>query len=191
MMLEEKIANEFQRYFLSMMATSKENIFAHSDEIEVRKQIKNELYEFIGTLNEEQKEILSVQSSLIESVFRYRRDFYSTDDDIPYQDFLNGWIQSADFYGCMFINACAEYASPENPLHIQAAAHKEAVQAVLLARFQAAGFSQAEAMAALLFIGGEGLIVSAQTGGTQHIGRYGDLIRQAVAAHSILGDMVI
>ena len=57
-MLEEKIANEFQRYFLSMMATSKENIFAHSDEIEVRKQIKNELYELIGTLTEEQKEIL-------------------------------------------------------------------------------------------------------------------------------------
>lgn len=93
MMLEEKIANEFQRYFLSMMATSKENIFAHSDEIEVRKQIKNELYEFIGTLNEEQKEILSVQSSLIESVYRYRSDFYSA-DDIPYQDFLNGWMKS-------------------------------------------------------------------------------------------------
>lgn len=94
MMLEEKIANEFQRYFLSMMATSKENIFAHSDEIEARKQIKNELYEFIGTLNEEQKEILSVQSSLIESVFRYKRDFYLTDDDIPYQDFLKGWMKS-------------------------------------------------------------------------------------------------
>ena len=84
MMLEEKIANEFQRYFLSMMATSKENIFAHSDEIEVRKQIKNELYE----------EILSVQSSLIESVYRYRSDFYSADDDISCQDFLNGWMKS-------------------------------------------------------------------------------------------------
>ena len=84
MMLEEKIANEFQRYFLSMMATSKENIFAHSDEIEVRKQIKNELYEFIGTL----------QSSLIESVYRYRSDFYSADDDISCQDFLNGWMKS-------------------------------------------------------------------------------------------------
>lgn len=94
MMLEEKIANEFRRYFLSMMATSKENIFAHSDEIEVRKQIKNELYEFIGTLTEEQKEILSVQSSLIESVYRYRSDFYSADDDISYQDFLNGWMKS-------------------------------------------------------------------------------------------------
>ena len=94
MMLEEKIANEFQRYFLSMMATSKENIFAHSDEIEIRKQIKNELYEFIGTLNEEQKEILSVQSSLIESVYRYRSDFYSADDDISWQDFLNGWLKS-------------------------------------------------------------------------------------------------
>ena len=34
MMLEEKISNEFQRYFLSMMATSKDNIFAHSNEIE-------------------------------------------------------------------------------------------------------------------------------------------------------------
>ena len=94
MMLEEKNANEFQRYFLSMMATSKENIFAHSDEIEVRKQIKNELNEFIGTLNEEQKEILSVQSSLIESVYRYRSDFYSADDDISCQDFLNGWMKS-------------------------------------------------------------------------------------------------
>ena len=73
---------------------NKQNIFAHSDEIEVRKQIKNELYEFIGTLNEEQKEILSVQSSLIESVYRYRSDFYSADDDISCQDFLNGWIKS-------------------------------------------------------------------------------------------------
>ena len=94
MMLEEKIANEFQRYFLSMMATSRENIFAHSDEIEVKKKKKNELYEFIGTLNEEQKEILSVQSSLIESVYRYRSDFYSADDDISWQDFLNGWLKS-------------------------------------------------------------------------------------------------
>lgn len=40
MMLEEKISNEFQRYFLSMMATSKDNIFAHSNEIETKKQIK-------------------------------------------------------------------------------------------------------------------------------------------------------
>ena len=63
MMLEEKIANEFQRYFLSMMATSKENIFAHSDEIEVRKQIKNELYEFIGTLNEEQKKFFQCRAA--------------------------------------------------------------------------------------------------------------------------------
>ena len=90
----QDISQPFQRYFLSMMATSKENIFAHSDEIEVRKQIKNELYEFIGTLNEEQKEILSVQSSLIESVYRYRSDFYSADDDISCQDFLNGWMKS-------------------------------------------------------------------------------------------------
>ena len=43
MMLEEKISNEFQRYFLSMMATSKDNIFAHSNEIETKKQIKKEL----------------------------------------------------------------------------------------------------------------------------------------------------
>ena len=60
MMLEEKISNEFQRYFLSMMATSKDNIFAHSNEIETKKQIKKELYTFVETLDSEQKELLSV-----------------------------------------------------------------------------------------------------------------------------------
>ena len=62
--------------------------------IQAGEDIKNELYEFIDSLTEEQKEILSVQSSLIESVYRYRSDFYSADDDISCQDFLNGWMKS-------------------------------------------------------------------------------------------------
>ncbi len=99
-----------------------------------------------------------------------------------YLDFLRGWIESANFYGCMFINACAEYADVQNPLHQQAKAHKEAVKEILRARFQSAEFVQAQAMADLLFINGEGLIVCAQTLGSAAIDRDYALIEQAVNA---------
>lgn len=58
MMLEEKIANEFQRYFLSMMATSKENIFAHSDEIEKDREIRRkELLTMLTELSNQEEKI--------------------------------------------------------------------------------------------------------------------------------------
>ncbi|MGR6981976.1 TetR/AcrR family transcriptional regulator [Testudinibacter sp. P27/CKL/0425] len=99
---------------------------------------------------------------------------------VAYLAFLQNWIESADFYGCMFINACAEYSDAQNPLHQQAKAHKESVKNILLIRFQETGFRQAQTMADLLFIGGEGLIVSAQTLGSKALNTHYDLIRQAV-----------
>ena len=94
MMLEEKISNEFQRYFLSMMATSKDNIFAHSNEIETKKQIKKELYTFAETLDSEQKELLSVQNNLIESVYRFETDLPKRAEPVLYQDILKDWLKS-------------------------------------------------------------------------------------------------
>ena len=91
MMLEEKISNEFQRYFLSMMATSKDNIFAHSNEIETKKQIKKELYTFVDS---EQKELLSVQNNLIESVYRFETDLPKRAEPVLYQDILKDWLKS-------------------------------------------------------------------------------------------------
>lgn len=94
MMLEEKISNEFQRYFLSMMATSKDNIFAHSNEIETKKQIKKELYTFVETLDSEQKELLYVQNNLIESVYRFETDLTKRAEPVLYQDILKDWLKS-------------------------------------------------------------------------------------------------
>ncbi|MGR3806574.1 TetR/AcrR family transcriptional regulator [Pasteurella testudinis] len=93
---------------------------------------------------------------------------YSLQETVEgYLFFLRQWILSENFYGCMFINACAEYADPQMPAHQQAKEHKQAVQAVLLARLQQAGLQQAENLAELLFISGEGIIVSAQTLGKE------------------------
>lgn len=37
MRLEEKIKHEYRRFYLDMVKTSRENIFAHSNEIETKK----------------------------------------------------------------------------------------------------------------------------------------------------------
>ena len=42
MTLNEKVHYEYERFYLDMMRTSKENIFAHSDEIEAKKMLKNQ-----------------------------------------------------------------------------------------------------------------------------------------------------
>lgn len=95
-----------------------------------------------------------------------------------YLFFLQQWILSENFYGCLFINACAEYADPQSPAHQQAKTHKQAVQAVLLARLQQADFQQAENLAELLFISGEGIIVSAQTLGKDTVKQQLERIQQ-------------
>ncbi|ASK27998.1 TetR/AcrR family transcriptional regulator [Neisseria chenwenguii] len=98
-----------------------------------------------------------------------------------YLDFLNGWIRSPEFAGCLFINACAEYAASADAPHRQAAAHKQAVRTLLRERFQTAGFPRAAEMAELLYLGGEGLIVSAQTQGVADTETHSRLLAQAVA----------
>lgn len=40
MTLNEKVHYEYERFYLDMMRTSKENIFAHSDEIEAKKNVE-------------------------------------------------------------------------------------------------------------------------------------------------------
>jgi len=40
-------------------------------------------------------------------------------------DALGEWFRSADFHGCNFVNACAEYTQPNHPIHRAAAEHKQ------------------------------------------------------------------
>lgn len=109
-------------------------------------------------------------------------EYAEADTAAAYLDFLNRWINSDDFHGCLFVNACAEYAEPQNPLHLQAAAHKRQVRDILYGRLAAAGFIRSADMADLLFVGGEGLIVTAQTVGKEKMETHGRLLHSAVEA---------
>lgn len=68
-MLAEKINYEFQCFFLELTRTSRENIFAHSAEIEIKKRLREELISLAETIDEPKRESLLVQSNLLESAY--------------------------------------------------------------------------------------------------------------------------
>lgn len=79
MELNEKIKYEFQCFYLDQMRTSKENIFAHSEEIEVKKTLMKELILLSETLDKKKKEILILQPNLLESAYSFWKDVGSED----------------------------------------------------------------------------------------------------------------
>ena len=54
-------------------------------------------------------------------------------------DVLGEWFEAADFRGCIFINAAAEYGDRANPIHIAVAEHKRLVEAYIADLTAAAG----------------------------------------------------
>ena len=119
------------------------------------------------------------KEGLIEEVLKYRHQMFMT-QLIDYLDgfeikeaadvaryylaFLKGWTSSEGFYGCMFINACAEYSDAESSPHQIAKQHKTEVRQWLLAKFEQVGSENAKHKSDTLFVFGEGIIVAAQTG---------------------------
>lgn len=81
-----------------------------------------------------------------------------------YLGFLQDWVTSDNFYGCLFINACAEFSSNDTLPHTIAKNHKHEVRQFLLNKFEHASINNPQQVADTLFVLGEGIIVSAQTG---------------------------
>ena len=83
-----------------------------------------------------------------------------------YLDFIVDWTKSPDFYGCMFINVCGEYADPNSSPHQKSAAHKSQIRDFLRTRLSENGTDKdnAQKLADKVFLLGEGLIIAAQTG---------------------------
>lgn len=71
MNLTEKIEHEYRCFFLDMMRTSKENIFAHSEEIETKKKLALRLRELEKHFNAETVECLLLQENLLESAYQF------------------------------------------------------------------------------------------------------------------------
>ena len=77
-------------------------------------------------------------------------------------DLLGEWINSPEFKGCLFINASAEYAHHENPVHQAAAEHKLAFREMIANEAAAAGIADADALAGRLMLLVDGLVVTCQ-----------------------------
>lgn len=77
-------------------------------------------------------------------------------------DLLGEWINSPEFKGCLFINASAEYAHHENPVHQAAAEHKLAFREMIAGHAAAAGIADADELAGRLMLLVDGLVVTCQ-----------------------------
>lgn len=71
---QDRIRYEYDKFFMEMMSTSKENIFAKSKEIEEKKRIRDLLIQRSETYSEEQIIVFCGMNNISESAFRYFTD---------------------------------------------------------------------------------------------------------------------
>jgi AcrR family transcriptional regulator len=82
-------------------------------------------------------------------------------------DALEEWFSSEEFSGCMFINASAEFADADDPIHMVAAEHKHLVLRYLQELAVETGVAEPEELANELMLLMEGSIVMAYVAGDQ------------------------
>lgn len=73
-------------------------------------------------------------------------------------DVLHDWFTHPDFLGCQFINAAAEFPSPNDPIHQAAARHKEAFEQAITDMARDAGLKNPEDLAVKWMVLIEGAI---------------------------------
>ena len=98
-------------------------------------------------------------------------------------DALSDWFATEDFTGCMFINAAAEFAQAEDPIHRASREHKELGKDYLLELCKAAGARDPETLADGLCLLSEGAIVMAHVAGQKDAGQ-----RAKSAARTLIRD---
>jgi len=80
-------------------------------------------------------------------------------------DVLDEWFGERGFFGCMFTNAAAEYAAPQDPIHVAAGEHKHLILKYLRELAARAGATKPRELAAGLMLLAEGAIVMAHVAG--------------------------
>ncbi len=91
MMLRDKINYEFQCFFLDMMRTSKENIFAHSGEIEMKKKLLIQLQSLAENVEEDVREKLMLQNNLLESFYCFWKDVSRENEECNLEETMVEW----------------------------------------------------------------------------------------------------
>ena len=95
-------------------------------------------------------------------------------------DGLGEWFAQSNFTGCTFINASAEYAAQDDPIHALSAEHKRLTEAYIRELAEAAEAADPDALARSLMLLIEGATALAHVTGTS------DWARHARAAAEVL-----
>ena len=82
---------------------------------------------------------------------------------LAFFDTLTEWIQSESFYGCMFINASAEYPRQNDPVHVACASHKRLVIQFIEELLARGNFEHSYNLARQIALLADGAIVNAYT----------------------------
>lgn len=80
-------------------------------------------------------------------------------------DVLHEWFTDPDFRGCQFINAAAEFPSPRDPVHQEAARHKIETRRMLRETAEAAGADDPEDLSSKIMVLLEGAVTLRQVTG--------------------------
>ncbi|MGY8767598.1 MAG: TetR/AcrR family transcriptional regulator [Pirellulales bacterium] len=100
-------------------------------------------------------------------------------------DVLHQWFTDTDFRGCQFINAAAEFPSPIDPVHIEAASFLIAKQQWICETAQAAGASDPESLGKKLMVIFEGAITLRQIAGDDNAASAGRELAEVLLRESI------
>jgi AcrR family transcriptional regulator len=84
-------------------------------------------------------------------------------------DALEEWVGGDEFNGCMFINACAEFACHDDPIHAASAEHKRLILGYVKGLAEAAGASAPDVLAMQLCLLIEGTIALVQVTGRTEV----------------------
>lgn len=90
--LKEKIFSEFESFYLSQMSTSKDNIFSHSSEIELKKNIRDRLAVITKNMTGEQRLGLLYRDNLLESAYRFCMDQRAANPYLNIDRLLKDWL---------------------------------------------------------------------------------------------------
>ena len=85
----EKIDYEYEIFYLDCMRQSKAGIFARSDEIRIKREIKNALKRILNG-NKKLEDKLNKLDNVLEEVYRYVKD--SDMQRVPIDTLVKRWI---------------------------------------------------------------------------------------------------
>jgi AcrR family transcriptional regulator len=105
---------------------------------------------------------------------------------VAFFDVLDEWFKHPDYYGCLFMNVCVEFPSPNDPIHQAGCEHYTKSKARFSELAQAAGAADPERLAEQLLILIQGTLTHRQVTGDNDAaakarGVAAALIEQAVA----------